>query len=77
MITNEYGDIGSTSDCRTYELCDRCSREIKGGYLEISGSKICGVCQWEKSEEIKGDRFGNRLEQYADKYLDESLRKYY
>jgi len=38
-------------DNRTYELCDRCGREIKGGYVSVLGSKICGVCQWENSKE--------------------------
>ena len=28
--------------------CDRCGRSLNGSYIIMGGSKICGVCQWEK-----------------------------
>jgi len=30
-------------------FCDRCGRPISGGWIEVLGMKICGVCQWEQS----------------------------
>jgi hypothetical protein len=29
--------------------CDRCGRSLDGkGWIEVSGWKICGICQWEE-----------------------------
>ena len=34
--------------------CDKCGRSIGAlqSYIEISGMKICGICQWEKQQAI-------------------------
>ena len=44
--------MNTTLDNRTYELCDRCGRQIKGSYIESLGIKICGVCQWEEENKL-------------------------
>ena len=39
----------TTSDNTLF--CDKCGRPIGSkGYIDISGWKICGVCQWEAQQ---------------------------
>lgn len=34
--------------------CDRCQRALDGkGWIEISGMKICGICQFETEQKNK------------------------
>lgn len=33
------------------DFCDKCGRSLVGkGYIEISGWRICGICQYEESK---------------------------
>lgn len=44
--------------------CDKCGRSLEGkGYINISGWKICGVCQYEIILHNEMDNKSNQIKQ--------------
>ena len=41
----------------TNNYCDKCGRSLEGkSYLLYSGWKICGICQWEKEQNLSPNK---------------------